>query len=139
MLKFLEACVYGHPYAHPNGRLKARLAGAALTAAALMPSAALAQAANQGVSGLFANLGGAATNFISLVAIIAVAIGIGAVLYGLVMMIKKGTGRGEDIEWREILWPMIGGAMATVLMFIVYALVAEVGADANVMGTGWGN
>jgi len=121
-----------------SGASRPAVAVSAALSTALIPSAALAQAA-QGVSGLFGNLGTTATNFISLVAIIAVAIGIAAVLYGLVMMIKKGTGRGEDIEWREILWPMIGGSMATVLMFIVYALVAEVGAGANVMGTGWGN
>lgn len=102
----------------------------------LAPSVALAQAA--GVSGLFGNMGTAVRSFIELITIAAVAIGIASVLYGIVMMIKKGTGRGEDIEWRQILWPLVGGAMATVVMFIVYALVAEVGAPQNTMGTGWG-
>lgn len=105
----------------------------------LTPSIALAQAVGAGgVSGLFGNMGQAVRSFINLITIAAVAIGIAAVLYGIVMLIKKGTGRGDDIEWREILWPLVGGAMATVLMFIVYALVAEVGAPQNTMGTGWG-
>lgn len=103
---------------------------------ALMPTLVMAQT-NPGVSGLFINLGTAARNFISLISIIAVALGVAAVLYGIVMMIKKGTGQGDQIEWREILWPLIGGAMATVLMFMVYSLVAEVGAGAGQMGEGW--
>lgn len=103
---------------------------------ALMPTLVMAQT-NPGVSGLFVNLGTAARNFISLISIIAVALGVAAVLYGIVMMIKKGTGQGDQIEWREILWPLIGGAMATVLMFIVFSLVAEVGAGAGQMGEGW--
>lgn len=103
---------------------------------ALMPTLVMAQT-NPGVSGLFINLGTAARNFISLISIIAVALGVAAVLYGIVMMIKKGTGQGDQIEWREILWPLIGGAMATVLMFIVFSLVAEVGAGAGQMGEGW--
>lgn len=103
---------------------------------ALMPTLVMAQT-NPGVSGLFINLGTAARNFISLISIIAVALGVAAVLYGIVMMIKKGTGQGDQIEWREILWPLIGGAMATVLMFIVFSLVAEVGAGAGRMGEGW--
>jgi len=105
-------------------------------ASTLMPTLVMAQT-NPGVSGLFNNLGTAARNFISLIAIIAVALGVAAVLYGIVMMIKKGTGQGDQIEWREILWPLIGGAMATVLMFMVYSLVAEVGAGAGQMGEGW--
>jgi len=102
---------------------------------ALMPTLVMAQAT--GVSGLFINLGTTARNFISLISIIAVALGVAAVLYGIVMMIKKGTGQGDQIEWREILWPLIGGGMATVLMFMVFSLVAEVGAGAGQMGEGW--
>ena len=112
----------------------AQMGAAAL--ALLGPSMAWAQAA--GVSGLFGNMGTAVRSFIELITIAAVGIGIAAVLYGIIMMIKKGTGRGEDIEWRQILWPLLGGAMATVVMFIVYSLVAEVGAPQNTMGTGWG-
>lgn len=103
----------------------------------LTPGLAFAQ--NAGVSGFFQNMGQAARNFISLVSIAAVAIGVAAVLYGIVMMIKKGMGRGDDIEWRQILWPLIGGAMATVVMYVVYALVTEVGADQGDMGQGWSN
>lgn len=103
---------------------------------ALMPTLVMAET-NPGITGLFNNLGTAARNFISLISIIAVALGVAAVLYGIVMMIKKGTGQGDQIEWREILWPLIGGAMATVLMFMVYSLVAEVGAGAGQMGEGW--
>jgi len=105
-------------------------------ASTLMPTLVMAAQAT-GVSGLFINLGTTARNFISLISIIAVALGVAAVLYGIVMMIKKGTGQGDQIEWREILWPLIGGAMATVLMFMVFSLVAEVGAGAGQMGEGW--
>lgn len=113
----------------------AKTAAATGLLVAYMPS--WAQTAG-GVSGMFSNLGTAARNFISLAAIIAVAIGVAAVLYGLVMMIKKGMGRGDDIEWRQIIWPLVGGALASVVMYVVYALVAEVGANQSNMGQGWG-
>lgn len=104
---------------------------------ALTATQAMATGQAGGVSGMFTNLGTAARNFISLAAIIAVAIGVAAVLYGLVMMIKKGMGRGDDIEWRQIIWPLVGGALASVVMYVVYALVAEVGAQQTNMGQGW--
>ncbi len=72
-----------------------------------------------GVSGMFSNLGNATRNYIALASIVAVGIGVAAVLYGLVMMIKKGMGRGDDIEWRQIIWPIVGGSLATVLMYVV--------------------
>lgn len=107
-------------------------------AAGLMASAAVpAWAQSAGVSGFFGNLGTATRNFISMVTIVAVGIGVAAVLYGIVMMIKKGMGRGDDIEWRQIIWPLVGGALATVVMFVVYALVAEIGANQGQMGQGW--
>jgi len=102
--------------------------------AVVLPYAIPAFAQSSGVSGMFTNLGSAAKNFISLIAIIAVAIGIAAVLYGLVMMAKKGMGRGDDVEWRQITWPLIGGALSSVLMYVVYALVTEVGANNSNMG-----
>ena len=107
---------------------------------AVMTSVAHAQgtpAASTGVSGIFSNLGNAAKSFINIATIVAVAIGVAAVLYGIVMMIKKGMGRGDDIEWRQIIWPLVGGALATVVMFVVRALVVEAGASADQMGESW--
>jgi len=111
----------------------------AARAAVLAPYAIPAFAQSSGISGMFTNLGTAAKNFISLIAIAAVAIGIAAVLYGLVMMAKKGMGRGDDVEWRQIMWPLLGGALASVLMYVVYALVTEVGASNSNMGQSWSN
>jgi len=115
----------------------AQNAAVAVMLAAVSASAWAQAAGSGGISGMFSNLGRAARNFISLAAIIAVAIGVAAVLYGLVMMIKKGMGRGDDIEWRQIIWPLVGGALASVVMYVVYALVAEVGAGQGDMGQGW--
>ncbi|MDM7323317.1 MAG: hypothetical protein P3W87_008655 [Gammaproteobacteria bacterium] len=106
-----------------------------ITSALLMSSE---QARAESISGMFSNLGTATKNFISLTAIVAVGIGVASVLYGLVMMIKKGMGRGDDIEWRQIIWPLIGGAKASVLMYMLYSLVDEVGASRSDLGQGWG-
>lgn len=71
---------------------------------------------------------------ISLLTVVATLAGIGAVLYGLTQLVKKGMGRGDDIEWREIMWPLVGGASLTVLMYVVDGLVVESGAQTSDMG-----
>lgn len=60
--------------------------------------------------------------------------GVGAVLYGLTQLVKKGMGRGDDVEWRQVYWPLGGGAMLATLMYMVEGLVAESGAGANDLG-----
>lgn len=105
--------------------------------AALMVAAMTGVAHAQGVSGIFSNIGNAVRNFINIATIVAVGIGIVSVLYGIVMMIKKGMGRGDDIEWRQIIWPLVGGALATVVMFVVRAIVIEAGANQSQMGESW--
>lgn len=59
--------------------------------------------------------------------------GIGGVLYGLTQLVKKGMGRGDDVEWRQIYWPLAGGAMLTVLMYMVEGLVGESGSSVSDM------
>ncbi|MBQ0916916.1 hypothetical protein KBW71_00430 [Hydrogenophaga aromaticivorans] len=61
-------------------------------------------------------------------------VGIGSVLYGLVMLVKKGLGRGDDIEWRQVMWPLIGGALASILLYVIQAVVEESGASKDDMG-----
>lgn len=113
--------------------LQRQALAASLAASSAMP----AWAQSAGVSGFFGNLGTATRNFIAMVTIVAVGVGVTAVLYGIVMMIKKGMGRGDDIEWRQIIWPLVGGALATVVMYVVYALVTEIGANQGQMGQSW--
>ena len=87
-------------------------------------------------AGLFTGWRGAINSISSLLVLAATLVGIGAVLYGLVNLVKKGMGRGDDIEWREIIWPLGGGAMLTVLMYVVDGLVIESGASQTDMGAG---
>lgn len=92
----------------------------------------------QAAGGLFTGWRGAMNQIISLLVLAATLTGIGAVLYGLVNLVKKGMGRGDDIEWREIIWPLGGGAMLTVLMYVVDGLVVESGSSQADMGVSRG-
>lgn len=87
-----------------------------------------------GITGFFTGWKSGITAFIDLVLLAGMGIGIAAVLYGLINMIKKGMGRGDDIEWSKILWPIIGGALATILLYVIQAVVEEGGASRSDMG-----
>lgn len=87
-----------------------------------------------GVTGFFTGWKSAMTALISLVLLAGMAVGIMAALYGIINMIKKGMGRGDDIEWGKITWPIIGGALATILLFVIQAVVEEGGATRGDMG-----
>ena len=95
---------------------------------------ATASGAASAAGGLFTGWRGAMNDIIGLLILAAMLAGIGAVLYGLTQLVKKGMGRGDDVEWREIYWPLGGGAMLTVLMYMVEGLVGESGAGVSDMG-----
>lgn len=84
---------------------------------------------------LFSGWRATINSIISLLVLAALLAGIGAVLYGMTMLVKKGMGRGDDVEWRQIYWPLGGGAMLTVLMYVVDGLVEEGGGTVTEMGT----
>lgn len=85
-------------------------------------------------AGLLSGWRGMINEGIGLIILVAMLVGIGGVMYGLIQMVKKGMGRGDDIEWREILWPLVGGSALTVLMYVVEGLVVESGASEGDMG-----
>lgn len=87
-----------------------------------------------GAAGLLTGWRSMINEGISLIILVAMLVGIGAVMFGLIQLVKKGMGRGDDIEWREILWPLVGGAALTVLMYVVDGLVVESGAAEGDMG-----
>lgn len=87
-----------------------------------------------GITGFFTGWKSAGNALIELMILGGLVIGIGAVLYGLIQMIKKGTGRGDEIEWSKILWPIIGGGLASILLYVMQAVVEEGGASKADMG-----
>lgn len=87
-----------------------------------------------GVTGFFTGWKGAINALIELLLLGGMLVGIGACLYGVMNLIKKGMNRGEDIEWSKVTWPIIGGALATVLLFLIQAVVEEGGASKSDMG-----
>ena len=48
--------------------------------------------------------------------------GVAAVLYGLVNLVKKAIGRGKDVKWGAILWPVASGSLVTILLYAVYSV-----------------
>ena len=87
-----------------------------------------------GVTGFFTGWKSGINALIELVLLGGMAIGIMAVLYGMTQMIKKGMGRGDDIEWGKIMWPIVGGAMATVVLYVIESVVTEGGSSKADMG-----
>lgn len=117
--------------AHEAAQLPGRVHAAVFMASLFVSTHAMAAG---GVTGFFSGWKNAITTFIDLVLLAGMAIGIAAVLYGLINLIKKGMGRGDDIEWGKILWPIVGGALATILLYVIQAVVEEGGASRSDMG-----
>lgn len=91
-----------------------------------------AQAA--GVTGFFSGFTGAISAAILLILQAAQLMGVGAVLYGLYNLAKKGMNRGEDIEWSKVLYPILGGALLTIIFYVIQSVVEEGGASRTDMG-----
>lgn len=117
-------------FMHDTAMLPSKTHAAVLTVSLVASTNAMAL----GVTGFFSGWRNAATELIGLTIIAGMAIGIMAALYGIMNMIKKGMGRGDDIEWGKITWPIIGGALATILLFVLQAVVEEGGGTRGDMG-----
>lgn len=120
-----------YSFLHDIALLPSRAHAAVFMASIFVSSHAMAAG---GVTGFFSGWKSAITTFIDLILLAGMAIGIAAVLYGIINMIKKGMGRGEDMEWSKIMWPIIGGALATILLYVIQAVVEEGGASRTDMG-----
>ena len=91
-------------------------------------------AAAQGVTGFFRGWSSALNEIISLTLLAGMMVGVLFVLYGLINLAKKGMNRGEDIEASKIVWPIIGGALATITLYVIRLVVEESGASRSDMG-----
>lgn len=116
--------------AHDAAVLPSKVHAAVFTAAILASNSASAQ----GVTGFFRGWSSAANEIIRLTLLAGMMVGIIFVLYGVVNLAKKGMNRGDDIEWSKVLWPIAGGALATVLLYVIQAVVEESGASRADMG-----
>ena len=111
-------------FAHDTALLPRRVHVAVASFALFVSTHAMAS----GVTGFFTGWRNAIQAGIELVILGAMLVGICFVLYGLINLGKKGMGRGDDIEWSKITWPIIGGALATVLLYVIQSVVEEGGA-----------
>lgn len=77
-------------------------------------------------------------NFANIIAKLLVALfalgGLGAIGAGVFMIVKKGTDRGDDIEWSKIGYRIVGGAMALAIGYIAYSMVDAIGGNRNEIG-----
>lgn len=116
--------------AHDTAMLSSKVHAAVFTVAVLASTSASAT----GVTGFFRGWSNAFNEIIRLVLLAGMMIGIIFVLYGVINLAKKGMNRGDDIEWSKVLWPIAGGALATVLLFVIQSVVEEGGASRSDMG-----
>ena len=92
------------------------------------------QASAAGISGFFTGWTGAINSGILLILQVAQLLGVAAVLYGLYNLAKKGMNRGEDIEWSKVLYPILGGALLTIIFYVIQSVVEEGGASRSDIG-----
>lgn len=100
-----------------------------------METSAFAQATS--TSSFFTGWKNSINALIELVILASVLAGVSSVLYGLFQLVKKGMGRGEDVEWRQVLWPLAGGALLTVLMYVISLIIADGGGATTDIGRGY--
>ena len=100
----------------------------------LLSMAITNQAQAAGVTGFFSGFTTAINSAILLILQAAQLMGVGAVLYGLYNLAKKGMNRGEDIEWSKVLYPILGGAMLTIIFYVIQSVVEEGGANRSDIG-----
>lgn len=130
--KFVPGLARLQAFAHDTALLPSKTHAAVFTFAVFISTNTMAAT----ISGFFTKWTGSINALISLVAVAGIAVGVMAVLYGIIQMIKKGMGRGDDVEWSHILWPIAGGGLASILLYVLQAVVEEGGATANDMGKG---
>lgn len=87
-----------------------------------------------GITEMFRGFRGAGNELLQLFVLVGMVVGVGFVLWGLFQLAKKGMNRGDDIEWKNILWPIIGGALCTIVLYVVQAVVEESGATRTDIG-----
>ena len=117
-------------FVHDTAQLSPKVHALVFTVALLASSQVMAA----GVSGFLAGWSTMFKNAISLTLLAGMAIGIGATLYGLVNLVKKGMGRDDDIRIGAIIWPIVGGALATIVLYVIQSVVEEGGASRSDMG-----
>lgn len=115
---------------HDIAVLPSKIHAAVFTVALVVSTSATAQ----GVTGFFRGWSDALNAIISLTLLAGMMLGIIFVLFGLVNLAKKGMNRGDDIEASKILWPIVGGALATIILYVIRLVVEESGASSSDMG-----
>lgn len=88
----------------------------------------------QGVTGFFRGWQSGIGEAINLLLLFGVAAGIASVMYGLFKLVKKGGSRGEDVEAREWAFPILGGALLSILLWVIRTVVTEGGAGESDIG-----
>lgn len=119
-----------HAFAHDCSLLPSRVHATIAILSIVLTTKAHAA----GVSGFFAGWRTAITSGTDLILSVGMLAGIAACFYGLFNMAKKGMNRGEDIEWSKVIWPIIGGALLTTILYVIQAVVEEGGASKSDMG-----
>jgi hypothetical protein len=88
----------------------------------------------QGLSGFSSGWNTGLKSFIELTITTALLGGIISVMYGLFNWSKKGLGRGDDIETRQIVIPIIAGGLLSILMWVLKTVVETGGASSGDIG-----
>lgn len=117
-------------HVHEAALLPAKVHAAIMTVALMVSTSAHAA----GVTGFLKGWGDAANEVIRLTLLVGMMAGICFALYGIFNLAKKGMNRGDDITWGQVLWPVGGGALATIVLYVIQAVVEESGASRSDMG-----
>jgi hypothetical protein len=115
-------------------QLTAKAQVAILTVAVLAATSSTSAMAAGGFASFFTGWTTAAQGALKFFFLCGVVVGVGFVLLGVVNLAKKGGERGDDIGWSRIIYPIIGGGCASVLLYIMSTTVETGGGSAGDIG-----
>lgn len=122
--------------AHEIGSLPSQAHTFVLTMALLVAVAAT-DANAAGFASFFSGWKDAGKALLDLLFFIGVIAGAGAVLYGLINLVKKGLdGERTDITWGKIGWPIVGGGLLSIMLYVLQTTVETGGASRGDIGKG---
>jgi hypothetical protein len=135
-MKFFKNKVvpYIHKKAFEVAELSAKTQAAIMTVAILAATSSTSAMAAGGFATFFTGWTTAAQGALKFAFLCGVVVGVGFVLLGLINMAKKGGERGDDITWGKIIYPIVGGACASVLLYIMSTTVETGGGSAGDIG-----
>lgn len=88
----------------------------------------------QGLTRLFSGWRGVVSMALELLLLVSVLYAAWGIFKGVAALIRKGQGRADEVEMREIFYPIVGGSLMAIIMYILVGMVEEAGGSSSDIG-----